>query len=356
MSEQLCGWNLINNNWQNKGICQTPSKPFCREKDYHNSSCSTDNTKNLAQFNYAEPPKFCGYHYNYTNGNWENKGKCTTSNKPCCSSQYSGTCGNTCTLNKENDYIAPASTVQSNCNVSNWSECNAPVCNGKQDTTTGTQTRNYTSTSNCTIPQNTPLSQSCTKTCNPAPERCGVGSSNNITKCTKFNDCCSSDGYCGQGPNFCQSNTQYMYCGNIDEQNKYDSYGNIKPSYKDNLDKCFTPKTAVTVATGTGYATAPTTATTTTATTATTTQPQQQTNQMVVPKPPGGTTQCGRDKAGSYKNSSGVEYGKCKNAGECCSGYKNTSFYGWCGPQGNTDYCFNDAQSGYGRVPKTYPW
>jgi hypothetical protein len=28
--------------------------------------------------------------------------------------------------------------------------------------------------------------------------------------------------------------------GNIDEQNKYDSYGNIKPSYLDNKDKCWT--------------------------------------------------------------------------------------------------------------------
>jgi uncharacterized low-complexity protein len=87
---------------------------------------------------------------------------------------------------------------------------------------------------------------------------------------------------------------------------------------------------------------------TTTATTPTA-QPQQQTNQLVVKKPGTATTQCGRDKAGSYKNSSGVEYGKCKNTGECCSGYTGSPYYGWCGPQDNTDYCYYDKQVGYGQ-------
>ena len=51
MSEQLCGWNLnktvpSNPFWQNKGICQTPSKPFCYEFNSETSYCSTNNTKN----------------------------------------------------------------------------------------------------------------------------------------------------------------------------------------------------------------------------------------------------------------------------------------------------------------------
>jgi hypothetical protein len=337
MTDQLCGWNnnlLTNYNWHNKGICQTPTKPYCKEIDGYTNYCSTDSTKNKALFNYVEPTQLCGTHW--TNGSWQNIGKCTTSNRPCCSSQYSGTCGTTCTSFTNNDYIAPASTVQPSCAVSTWSVCNAPVCNGKQDKTSGTQSRTYTSTSNCISNQS--LSQPCETTC-PTPKRCGIGSSNNTTKCTQSNDCCSSDGYCGQGPNFCQSNSQYQYCADLDQQ---------KSGYQDNNDKCQTKKAQAQAQTQTQ------TQAQTQAPIQKPTQAQQE--EILSNKQPAATTQCGKDKFGFTINNANVEYGKCKNASECCSGFKGTSFYGWCGPQGNTDYCYDDAQKGYGRVPLKSPW
>jgi len=337
MSLELCGYYLndkiqgVAPFWQQKGVCQTSSKPYCYEYNSNTNYCSTDNTKNanVSQYNYVAPPEFCGYNYS----NSTNKGKCTTADKPCCSGQNSGTCGTMCIGNTANDYKGPASTasiVQPSCDVSTWSACNAPVCNGKQDKTSGTQTRNYTSTSNCI--SNQLLTQPCENTC-PTPKRCGIGSSNNTTKCTQSNDCCSSDGYCGKGPNFCQSNSQYMYCADLNQNN----YG-----YQDNNDKCQTKK-ALALAQAQAQAQASAQAPIQKPT-------QEQENLIKSEKQQSATTQCGKDRFGFTRNYANVEYGRCKNPGECCSGWLGTSFYGWCGPQGNSDYCYSlDQQVGYGQ-------
>jgi hypothetical protein len=225
-----CGWNLESNNWVQKGRCQNLSDQYCVIKNSNTNVCNNTNTNvtNNGKYNYAEK---CGNH------NWVDNGRCKTSSTPCCSAQNNGYCGNTCTLNREYDYIAPSAPVaqvapvtqgaKPNCAVAQWSGCTAPTdatCTGNQTNITGIQTASYISSATC----NTPFPYE-TRSCNAGP--CYTcGKQNNYRNCTVDNDCCSKDGLCGKGPRFC-NNDPNNYLNNT--QGWYCSRGN---SYKDNYD------------------------------------------------------------------------------------------------------------------------
>ncbi len=206
------------------------SDQYCVIKNIDTNVCHKTNTNtnvtNNGNYNYAEK---CGYHY--INNNWVQRGRCPTSSTPCCSAQSNGYCGKTCTLNRENDYIAPAAPVtQSNCGLTDWSTCSAPpVCTKNAISTSGTQTRQYIQTPSCTIPViQATLSQSCgnKKDC----EKCGRANNNRICSSgtaadpTKYNNCCSSEGLCGRGPDYCKTGTQWDKCA--DKHSQYTGYAN----------------------------------------------------------------------------------------------------------------------------------
>lgn len=251
----------------------------------------------------------CGWN----NVDMHNYGRCTESTEPCCSNLVNGFCSTDCTTNNIYDYMEPIRIP--NCILGEWGVCsNAPVCNGKEENTFGIQKRNYITT-NCIIPENQESTeQQCTKQCYPPPEKCGVNNNNN--KCSVLNDCCSGDGFCGKGPNFCHDNNQSLYCGNLFEEK--DNTGNDSVAYIDHKKYCYTPL--------------PTTTTTITTTSVASTRTK------IIP-PFDGTTQCGQDINGSFVDSNGEPYGRCQEHGECCSGWSGTKNYGWCGR--NYTYCYN---------------
>lgn len=101
--------------------------------------------------------------------NWDliNHGKCTQSDKPCCSDEKDGICSSNCTSNKIYDYIAPA--IIPNCSLGSWGVCtDAPKCNGTQNKTFGIQSREYIKTSDCIIPViQEKTKRLCENICNP---------------------------------------------------------------------------------------------------------------------------------------------------------------------------------------------
>jgi hypothetical protein len=134
-----------------------------------------------------------------------------------------------------------------NCPVSNcshqygqWKDCVA-TCNGSNARASGNTTRSYITTytdpiigGRCDPPI---VSQACTKTnCtqnrNTKPNdasniRCGIN--HNKTRCTNVNECCSMDGWCGKGNDYCNNNTQKGFCANA---------GGSSFSRKDHIQYC----------------------------------------------------------------------------------------------------------------------
>lgn len=228
MSNTKCGpQDSDGKNW---GRCPEYIKPNCSA--IKNGTCSRGAYGPGAEiYNFRElTTERCGSLYDWNTGNNYDK-ICATSSNPCCSANSNGFCGASCNpVNDKYKYLP-------NCAVAGWGACIAPTgdsCTGNQTTIPGKSTASYVPSPTC----NTPIQYE-TKSCNTPCDNCGR--QNNYTKCAKDNDCCSGNGLCGKGPNFCKyddnnylNSTQGLSCG------RRNSYKNNYPDtgLKDHKEYC----------------------------------------------------------------------------------------------------------------------